>query len=56
MTKSRDHARILPAKATEGEWMLNRAVDALDAPEAAVGFHAQQAVEKMLKSVMVKLS
>ncbi|MFH0981292.1 MAG: HEPN domain-containing protein, partial [Planctomycetota bacterium] len=56
MTKSRDHARILLEKAAEDEWILARTVDAPDAPLAAIGFHAQQAVEKHLKAVLTSQS
>jgi len=52
MMKSREHARLLLAKAHEDLYVLNRLVDDTDSPDAVIGFHAQQAVEKSLKAVL----
>jgi HEPN domain-containing protein len=47
-----DEARRLLAKAAEDEYVLDRLLDDAAAPEAMVGFHAQQAAEKMLKAAL----
>lgn len=45
-------ARRLLAKARDDCFMLMRVVDDASAPVWALGFHAQQAVEKSLKAVL----
>lgn len=52
MNKSREHARLLMEKAAEDLYVLRRLIGDPEAPDAAIGFHAQQAVEKMLKAVL----
>ena len=47
-----DEARRLLAKAGEDEYVLDRLLEHVGAPEAMVGFHAQQAVEKLLKAAL----
>ncbi len=47
-----DEARLLLAKAAEDEYVLDRLLDDAKAPEAMVGFHAQQAAEKLLKAAL----
>ncbi len=47
-----EEARRLLAKAAEDEYVLDRLLDDAAAPEAMVGFHAQQAAEKMLKAAL----
>jgi HEPN domain-containing protein len=47
-----DEARRLLAKAAEDEYVLDRLLDDAAAPEAMVGFHAQQAAEKLLKAAL----
>jgi HEPN domain-containing protein len=47
-----DEARRLLAKAAEDEYVLDRLLDDAKAPEAMVGFHAQQAAEKLLKAAL----
>lgn len=47
-----DEARRLPAKAAEDEYVLDRLLEDDQAPEAMVGFHAQQAAEKLLKAAL----
>jgi HEPN domain-containing protein len=47
-----DEARRLLAKAAEDEYVLDRLLDDAAAPEAIVGFHAQQAAKKMLKAAL----
>ena len=45
-----DEARRLLNKAAEDEYELDRLLNDPAAPEAMVGFHAQQAAEKLLKA------
>ena len=52
MNRSPELAEILLRKAQGDAWMLNRALDEPTAPPWALGFHAQQAVEKAIKSVL----
>ena len=47
-----DEARRLLAKAGEDEYVLDRLQEDAAAPEAMVGFHAQQAAEKLLKAAL----
>jgi HEPN domain-containing protein len=47
-----DEARRLLAKAGEDEYVLDRLLENAAAPEAMVGFHAQQAAEKLLKAAL----
>jgi HEPN domain-containing protein len=47
-----DEARRLLAKAAEDEYVLDRLLEDARAPEAMVGFHAQQAAEKLLKAAL----
>src|SRR3989304_1530108 len=47
-----DEARRLLAKAGEDEYVLDRLLADAAAPEAVVGFHAQQAAEKLLKAAL----
>jgi len=47
-----DEARRLLAKAGEDEYVLDRLLGDAAAPEAVVGFHAQQAAEKLLKAAL----
>jgi len=47
-----DEARRLLAKATEDEYVLDRLLDDPGAPDSIVGFHAQQAAEKLLKAAL----
>ena len=47
-----DEARRLLAKAAEDEYVLDRLLDDALAPDSMVGFHAQQAAEKLLKAAL----
>ena len=47
-----DEARRLLTKAGEDEYVLDRLLENAAAPEAMVGFHAQQAAEKLLKAAL----
>jgi HEPN domain-containing protein len=52
MSMSREHARLLMQKAAEDVYVLERLAGDAKAPDAIMGFHAQQAVEKCLKAVL----
>jgi len=52
MNMSADHARLLLEKACEHQYVLERLADDVQAPDSAIGFHAQQATEKLLKAVL----
>ena len=47
-----DEARRLLAKAAEDEYVLDRLMGDAAAPDSMVGFHAQQAAEKLLKAAL----
>lgn len=47
-----DHAQLLMEKAAGDEKILFRLIDDDDIPDDGLGFHAQQAVEKMIKAVL----
>ena len=47
-----DEARRLLAKAGDDEYVLDRLLDDAAAPDSMFGFHAQQAVEKLLKAAL----
>lgn len=47
-----DEARRLLAKAAEDEYVLDCLVGDASAPDSMVGFHAQQAAEKLLKAAL----
>ncbi len=47
-----DEARRLLQKAGEDEYVLDRLLENDAAPEAMVGFHSQQAAEKLLKAAL----
>ncbi len=46
------HVELLLVKAAEDEAIIDIAMQHPSAPAAAIGFHAQQAVEKLLKAVL----
>lgn len=50
-----DLARVLAAKAAGDEAALERLVGDARVPDEVVAFHAQQAVEKRIKSVLARL-
>ena len=50
-----DLARVLATKAAGDEAALERLVDDARVPDEVVAFHAQQAVEKRIKSVLAHL-
>ncbi|MFZ1935308.1 MAG: HEPN domain-containing protein [Thermoguttaceae bacterium] len=50
--QSAELARLLLRKAKQDQYALNRLLDDPAAPDEVIGFHAQQAVEKMSKAVL----
>ena len=48
-----DQARLLLRKAVQDEAILERLLEDLAIADEAVGFHAQQAAEKLLKALLV---
>jgi HEPN domain-containing protein len=51
-----EHAELLLRKAQEDETTLGILLANSTSPEGAIGFHAQQAIEKMLKAVLAAKS
>lgn len=49
-----ERAAMLDTKAAEDEYTLRMLNADADAPDAPLGFHAQQAVEKLMKAVLCK--
>jgi HEPN domain-containing protein len=49
---SRDHARVLLAKARDDQVAARKLAADPEIADAVVGFHAQQAIEKALKAVL----
>ena len=49
---SREHAEVLLAKAAQDEFTLKILLEDSESPDEVIGFHAQQAIEKMLKAVL----
>jgi HEPN domain-containing protein len=52
MRHSRELAELLLRKAEQDEFALDKLIPDLDSPDEIIGFHAQQAIEKMLKAVL----
>ena len=52
MNSSADYARALIARAQDHRYVLERLAGDANAPAWVLGFHAQQAVEKLLKAVL----
>ena len=48
-----EHATLLMQKARQDEYAVRKLIPDRSAPDEIIGFHAQQAVEKMLKAVLV---
>jgi HEPN domain-containing protein len=51
--EARELALLLARKAEGDESVLEKLLDDPDVPDDVLGFHAQQAIEKRLKSVLV---
>lgn len=49
---SRELAELFLRKARQDEFVLDKLISDPASPDEAIGFHAQQAVEKMLKAVL----
>jgi hypothetical protein len=49
-----DHAQLLMERAAGDEKILFPLIDEDDIPDDGLGFHAQQAVEKMIKAVLAQ--
>ncbi len=49
---AREMAQLLMRKAAQDAFTVRKLVDDPASPEEIIGFHAQQAVEKMLKAVL----
>jgi len=52
MSEPRDRPDVLVEKAAEDQYVLERLAEDAKAPQAVIGFHAQQAVEKCLKAIL----
>lgn len=50
--RSRELAELLLRKARQDEFAMDKLMPDPDSPDELIGFHAQQAVEKILKSVL----
>ncbi len=50
--EQRDVARALLVKARGDEIVLTKLIEDADVPDDVLGFHAQQAVEKLLKAIL----
>jgi HEPN domain-containing protein len=50
--RSRELAELLLHKAGQDEFVLEKLVSDPASPDEVIGFHAQQAIEKMLKAVL----
>jgi len=48
-----EHAVLLMRKARQDEYTVHKLIPDPSAPDEIIGFHAQQAVEKMLKAALV---
>jgi HEPN domain-containing protein len=49
---SRDHAALLLRKAGADEFTVEKLIPDLRSSDEVIGFHAQQAIEKLLKAVL----
>jgi len=52
MRHSRELADVLLRKAEQDEFALDKLIPDPNSPDEIIGFHAQQAIEKMLKAVL----
>jgi HEPN domain-containing protein len=52
MRHSRELAELLLRKAEQDEFAMDKLIPDPDSPDEIIGFHAQQAIEKMLKAVL----
>ena len=49
---SRELAELLLRKASQDEFVMEKLISDPASPDEAIGFHAQQAIEKMLKAIL----
>jgi HEPN domain-containing protein len=47
-------AALLLQKAMQDQYVMNRLLEDPSAPDEVIGFHAQQAVEKLIKAVLAR--
>jgi len=47
----REHSELLLRKAAQDEFTVEKLIPDPESPDEVIGFHAQQAVEKILKAV-----
>jgi len=52
MRHSRELAELLLHKAAQDEFVIEKLISDAASPEEVIGFHAQQAIEKVLKAVL----
>ncbi len=52
MVRSREHAELLLGKAAQDEFTVEKLLPDPESPDEVIGFHAQQAVEKLVKAVL----
>lgn len=50
--RSREYAELLLRKAVQDEFTIKKLIPDPASPDEVIGFHAQQAVEKLLKAVL----
>ncbi len=50
--QSANLAQVLLLKGRQDQYVVNRFLEDLSIPDEVIGFHAQQAVEKMIKAVL----
>ena len=53
---SSDHVEVLFCKAAQDEFTIHKLIPDPASPDEVIGFHAQQAVEKLLKAVLSSAS
>ncbi len=54
MSQSDELAQLLLRKAAQDEYLLRKIIPDPDVSDEAIGFHAQQAIEKLVKAVPAK--
>lgn len=52
MTRQREHVEKLLRKAEEDETILFKVIDDPEVADTSIGFHAQQGIEKIIKSLL----
>lgn len=53
--KPSDLSRALVEKAAQGEFVVDHIIDLPQSPDEVIGFHLQQAAEKLLKALLCSL-